>query len=45
MLVAFPLGVPDLDPEAARDAIAKPELVVRCVLDWFNKHPVGAPVP
>lgn len=44
MLVEYPQGVPDLDPEAARDAVATAELVVRCVLDWLNKHPVGAPV-
>lgn len=39
MLSDFPNGVPDLRPEEARDAQTTAELVVRRVLDWFQKYP------
>jgi hypothetical protein len=39
MLSEFPTTAPDLRPDEARDAKATAELVVRCVLDWLEKHP------
>jgi hypothetical protein len=38
MLSEFPAGVPDLRPEEARDSRATAEKVVRCVLDWVERH-------
>ena len=43
MLSEFPTGVPDLRPEEARAATATAEEVVRCVLDWLEKHPPTVP--
>jgi hypothetical protein len=39
MLSDFPMGVPDIRPEEARDAKATAEQVVRRVLDWLEKFP------
>lgn len=41
MLSDFPAGPPDLRPEEARDAKITAEQVVRCVLDWLQRHPVA----
>ena len=40
MLTDFQTGVPDLRPEAARDAQNTAELVVRRILDWLDEHPL-----
>jgi hypothetical protein len=39
MLVEHSNGVPDLNPEQARDAKRTAELVARRVLEWLRNHP------
>jgi len=44
MLSDYPGGLPDLRPDEAREAVATAEAVVRCILDWLDKHPhAGGP--
>lgn len=40
MLADYQNGPPDLKPEEAREAMSTAELIVRCILDWLQKHPV-----
>ena len=39
MLEDNPLGLPDLRPDEAREALATADAVVRRLLDWLEVHP------
>lgn len=41
MLSDYPKGPPDIRPDEARDAKGTADQVVRAVLDWLEKNPVG----
>jgi hypothetical protein len=43
MLADFPSGPPDLQPEQARDAQLTAEQVVRSVVIWLQRFPMGTP--